>query len=94
MSSYKTVDTNVATGEVTVRDWTESEIIDRIARITPIQWENLRQQRNSLLAASDWTQVADAPVDDLAWAVYRQALRDLPQNTTDPFNPVWPVKPT
>jgi hypothetical protein len=38
----------------------------------------MRYQRDLLLAASDWTQVADAPVDREAWAVYRQALRDFP----------------
>lgn len=54
----------------------------------------LRKKRNELLLASDWTQLADAQVDKGAWATYRQELRDLPQNTTDPFNPVWPVAPT
>ena len=53
----------------------------------------VRQQRNELLVASDWTQVADALVDKAAWAVYRQALRDLPENTIDPENPVWPTPP-
>lgn len=53
----------------------------------------IRQQRNSLLAASDWTQVADAPVDQAAWAAYRQALRDLPANTADFSNVTWPVAP-
>lgn len=53
----------------------------------------LRKKRNELLLASDWTQLADAQVNKDAWASYRQELRDLPQNTTDPFNPVWPVKP-
>lgn len=57
-------------------------------------WNDLRSNRNSLLVASDWTQVADAPVDAIAWADYRQALRDLPANTTDPENPVWPEPPT
>jgi hypothetical protein len=57
------------------------------------EWRMLRSSRNVLLSACDWTQIADAPVDDLAWAVYRQALRDLPSNTTDPFNPVWPEMP-
>lgn len=51
------------------------------------------RKRNQLLAASDWTQAPDAPVDQAAWVVYRQALRDLPSNTTDPRNPVWPVAP-
>lgn len=54
---------------------------------------NLRAERDAKLAASDWTQVADAPVDKAAWATYRQALRDLPANTADPANPVWPQEP-
>lgn len=51
------------------------------------------RKRNALLMQSDWTQVSDAPVDQAAWAEYRQALRDLPENTVDPANPVWPTKP-
>lgn len=53
----------------------------------------LRVKRDRLLQKSDWTQVPDAPVDQQAWAEYRQALRDLPANTEDPRNPVWPTKP-
>jgi hypothetical protein len=53
----------------------------------------IRQQRNALLAASDWTQVADAPVDQAAWAVYRQALRDVTTQAGFPNEVVWPVSP-
>jgi hypothetical protein len=59
-----------------------------------LDMQALRSQRDELLAQSDWTQVADAPVDAAAWATYRQALRDLPANTTDPANPTWPTKPS
>ena len=52
--------------------------------------EQVRSERDRLLAASDWTQVADAPVDQAAWATYRQALRDIPQQAGFPFNVVWP----
>ena len=45
---------------------------------------NVRAQRDRLLAASDWTQVLDAPVDRTAWATYRQQLRDLPQDPNFP----------
>ena len=53
-----------------------------------------RSQRDSLLAESDWTQLPDVPqaVKD-AWASYRQALRDLPQQAGFPSNIQWPVKP-
>ena len=46
----------------------------------PDEWilERVRNWRNAKLAASDWTQTLDAPVDKTAWATYRQALRDLP----------------
>ena len=42
----------------------------------------MRKVRDSMLKESDWTQVADAPVDQQAWATYRQALRDFPATWT------------
>jgi hypothetical protein len=56
-------------------------------------WERLRLRRDALLVASDWTQVIDAPVDQNAWAEYRQALRDLPESVNDPREVVWPEAP-
>ena len=59
-------------------------------------WERLRSERDRLLAAADWTQISDAPVDAKAWAAYRQALRDFPAtiNTIEELeNPVWPEPP-
>ena len=52
-----------------------------------------RSQRDTLLTQTDWTQVADAPVDKAAWAAYRQALRDIPQQAGFPTTITWPVKP-
>jgi hypothetical protein len=57
-------------------------------------WRDLRRFRNERLVESDWSQLADAPVDRAVWAAYRQALRDLPSNTVDPARPNWPEKPT
>jgi len=54
--------------------------------------EQIRLWRDGELARTDWTQVADAPVDAAAWATYRQALRDLP-DTIDIANPVLPEAP-
>lgn len=56
-------------------------------------WERLRLRRDTLLAATDFRMVTDAPWDTAPWATYRQALRDLPQNTTDPRQAVWPDAP-
>ena len=59
-----------------------------------ILWSNLRRKRNGLLASSDWTQLPDSPLQNKnEWTVYRQALRDLPANITDPENITWPVTP-
>ena len=54
--------------------------------------DQIRLWRDAELAATDWTQVSDAPVDHAAWAVYRQELRDLPA-TIDINNPVLPDPP-
>ena len=54
---------------------------------------NVRADRDKRLANSDWTQVADAPVDQTAWATYRQALRDIPAQAGFPWEVTWPSKP-
>jgi hypothetical protein len=53
----------------------------------------VRYKRNMLLTQSDWTQLADAPVDNLAWAVYRQSLRDITLQARFPFTVDFPVAP-
>lgn len=50
-------------------------------------WEEFRNKRNYRLLKSDWTQFPDSPLTEdqkNVWQVYRQALRDLPENVTDP----------
>lgn len=70
-----------------------------VPRTEPIT-ELIRQKRNDLLIASDWTQVNDSPLSDTKkaeWATYRQTLRDLPSaqsNITDLNNIIWPTKPS
>ena len=58
-----------------------------------LAWKAIRAERDRRLAASDWTQVSDAPVDAAAWATYRQQLRDLPQNYILPDDVEWPEEP-
>lgn len=55
--------------------------------------DQARSQRNALLAASDWTQMSDAPVNKVAWATYRQALRDITAQAGFPESIDWPVQP-
>ena len=60
-------------------------------------WKELREQRNRRLTQCDWVTLrsvaTDTPIPE-EWKTYMQALRDLPANTTDPNNPVWPQAPT
>ncbi len=55
--------------------------------------EQMRINRDRLLAASDWTQVADAPVDQQAWTAYRQQLRDFPATWTPGPVAAFPLAP-
>ena len=52
-----------------------------------------RTERDTKLTESDWTQVVDAPVDQAAWATYRQALRDIPEQSGFPNEVNWPTEP-
>jgi len=57
------------------------------AKVTELQNEEpmrlLREERNILLAQSDWMANSDVTMSD-EWKTYRQALRDLPK--THPVN--------
>ena len=59
-------------------------------------WKELREERNKRLTRCDWVTLrsvaTDTPIPG-EWKTYMQALRDLPSNTTDPSNPVWPTPP-
>jgi hypothetical protein len=57
------------------------------------QAKSVRQSRGEKLKDSDWTQVADAPVDKAAWATYRQALRDVTGQEGFPWTITWPTQP-
>jgi hypothetical protein len=56
------------------------------------RWNAIRTTRNGLLSSTDWTQLADSPVNKAAWATYRQELRDITLQE-DPLNIVWPIAP-
>ena len=57
------------------------------------QAANVRRTRTEKLKDSDWTQVADAPVDKAAWATHRQALRDITAQAGFPWTIDWPAQP-
>ncbi len=71
---------------------TDSEINAELARLTAAEpMRLLRLERNKRLEESDWWVMRGDATE--AQLNYRQLLRDLPANTADPANPVWPTKP-
>ena len=73
---------------------TDAEIAAEITRLDgQREWDALRTKRNQLLAETDYLALSDVTLST-EMAEYRQALRDLPANTSDPANPTWPVKPS
>ena len=70
----------------------------RDARILAEKWVNIRRQRDSLIAETDWRVIVASESDegsDLSqtWKNYRTALRDVPSQA-DPDNITWPTKPS
>tara|TARA_B100000614_G_C14274915_1_gene380936 strand:- start:12 stop:284 length:273 start_codon:yes stop_codon:yes gene_type:complete len=81
---------------------TEEEIADynaslpTDAEILARKWQGVRNQRNSLLAQTDWvvTKASETGVAETdAWKTYRQALRDI-TTQSDPDNITWPTEPS
>lgn len=76
----------------------EDAINAQAQKVIDTKWVVLREERDFLLKESDWVvSTPDAPFTQEKieeWKTYRQALRDLPANTADPENPVWPEAPT
>jgi len=66
---------------------------DELAAIYAGRAATVRSERSRLLQQSDWTQLADTPVNKAAWASYRQALRDVPAQAGFPHAVVWPQEP-
>jgi len=60
------------------------------------KWNNIRSNRNGLLAQTDWTQLPDVELTvELVQAmkVYRQKLRDITTDFTSPDDVVFPENP-
>lgn len=66
---------------------------EELENINSSKAAKIRDQRNKLLAACDWTQLADSTAEKPAWATYRQALRDIPDQEGFPSSVTWPTVP-
>ena len=72
----------------------DQSLVDAAAAelVTENAWNDLRIKRTQLLTETDYLALSDATLS-ADMRTYRQALRDLPANTSDPANPTWPTKP-
>ena len=72
----------------------DQSLVDAAAAelVTENAWNDLRTKRTQLLTETDYLALSDATLS-ADMRTYRQALRDLPANTSDPANPTWPTKP-
>lgn len=58
--------------------------------------QTIRNERNMRLSYTDWTQLPDSPLtaeQKAAYAEYRQALRDVPEQAGFPESIEWPEEP-
>lgn len=80
-----------------IEQYAESAPVSTVPEPTEEQQEmQVRAARNSLLDLCDWTQLPDAPLTEeqkQEWAEYRQALRDVPEQTGFPDAVIWPSAP-
>jgi hypothetical protein len=81
-------------GEEWVETWSVHPASPQIvAERTAEKALQIRTQRNAMLAACDWTQLPDAPVNQAEWAAYRQYLRSIPEQDGFPSSIIWPKQP-
>lgn len=89
--TYPTGTIEVPLKPSTHHEWVDGAWVENSSVRIASQAAAARAKRNSLLAQSDWTQIADAPVDQPSWAVYRQSLRDVTQQSGFPEIIDWPI---
>jgi len=78
---------------LTKRKW-DAEVSVIEAKLNAEKWRPVREKRNKLLAESDWTQARDINLtNDADWITYRESLRSIPQDYTNPNDVIWPTLP-
>jgi hypothetical protein len=81
--------------DLVYRETAVSAVVDETARLTALA-ATIRATRDGLLAECDFTQLQDAPLtptQQAEWQVYRERLRDVPEQAGFPDEVTWPGKP-
>lgn len=74
---------------------TDEDKAQRTEEKSAMRAQAVREQRNRLLAESDWTQLGDYQGrGKSAWVAYRRALRDVTKQSGFPDEVVWPERPS
>jgi hypothetical protein len=93
--SFPAIATNTEAGIVGNQDYDEliESGVEIAAYVVPAAtWDEVRAKRNALLAGTDFHALSDVTMSDEMTA-YRQALRDVPADNSDPDDISWPTKP-
>jgi hypothetical protein len=91
---YRTLLEGQSLGKTIVYKSRKLQLVDFVA--PPLTWDQIRQTRDSKLAASDWTQMPDTQLSEESkedWRTYRQVLRDITESFSEPDDVVWPMAP-
>ena len=77
--------------------WDGSKIVKDDTALTAYQnadkWKSVRNDRNSRLAETDYLALSDQTLS-AGMKTYRQKLRDVPKDNSDPDKITWPTKPS
>jgi len=95
MEQHRALLAGQAAGQEVVADEDGTPML-RAPVATPLMADAAREIRDRMLASSDWTQIADSPLSPevrATWAIYRQALRDVPEQSGFPTAINWPSAP-
>ncbi len=74
--------------------YTQRSAKDKQEEASAVLGASIRAERDRLLSACDYIMMPDYPADETvktAWAAYRQALRDVPEQEGFPNNVMWPI---
>ena len=84
--------TNAPVGHPLIQKWIDSGVEIAAYVVPAMTWDEVRADRNQLLAETDFHALSDVTMSDEMTA-YRQALRDVPSDNADPDDISWPTKP-
>jgi hypothetical protein len=88
--------TDTTDSEGTVTTAADNEAAYRV-RIDSTAGTNVRKERDTKLAACDWTVLTDSPLTTAKkteWKTYRKALRDISAAEGFPHTMTWPTEPS